>query len=193
MKKIILSIVLVCFCIVAHAAHLKFMGIPITGTITAFQSKLQTKGCKISKDNILLPSGIRKFKGVFAGKDCEILVWYNHRTKYVYRVRAIVDCGESTETAHNTFDFYKDLLKKKYEGVALTSDMLEDSKCKEYEFDMAVIQPPIEVGAQALGVIDVHIIEYDGYNEYPKTYGVAITYEDFEESSKNDKNTLNDL
>lgn len=71
--------------------------------------------------------------------------------------------------------------------------MLEDSKCKEYEFDMAVIQPPIEVGAQALGVIDVHIIEYDGYNEYPKTYGVAITYEDFEESSKNDKNTLNDL
>ena len=48
MKKIILSIVLVCFCIVAHAAHLKFMGIPITGTITAFQSKLQTKGGSVS-------------------------------------------------------------------------------------------------------------------------------------------------
>lgn len=74
MKKIILSIVLVCFCIVAHAAHLKFMGIPITGTITAFQSKLQTKGCKISKDNILLPSGIRKFKGVLRGKI--VRYWY---------------------------------------------------------------------------------------------------------------------
>lgn len=55
---------------------------------------------------------------------------------------------------------------------------------------MVVIQPPIEVGAKALGTIDVHIIDYDGY---PTTYGVAITYEDIEGSSQNEQNTLNDL
>ena len=76
------------------------------------------------------------------------------------------------------------------EGISLNSDMLEDSTNNEYEFDMVVIQPPIEVGAKALGTIDVHIIDYDGY---PTTYGLAITYEDIEGSSQNEQNTLNDL
>lgn len=173
-----------------NAKHLEFMGIPITGTITAFQSKLQSKGCTIAKGNNLLPYGIRGFKGVFAGKDCDIYVWYNHRTKQVYQVRAITDCGTLSDVAHNTFYYYKNLLNQKYEGMALNSDMLEDSTKTEYEFDMVVIQPPIEVGAQALGTIEVHIIEYDSY---PTTYGVAITYEDFEGASQNEQNTLNDL
>lgn len=173
-----------------NAKHLEFMGIPITGTITSFQTKLQSKGCSIAKGNDQLPSGIRGFKGVFAGKDCDIYVWYNHRTKQVYQVRAISDCGASLDIAHNTFYYYKNLLNQKYEGMALNSDMVDDSTNTEYEFDMVVIQPPIEVGAQALGTIEVHIIEYDSY---PTTYGVAITYEDIEGSSKNKQNTLNDL
>lgn len=172
------------------AKHLEFMGIPITGTITSFQTKLQSKGCSLSKDNNQLPTGIRGFEGVFAGKDCRIIVWYNHRTKQVYQVRAIADCDDSLEYAHSVFYYYKNLLKQKYEGRVLDSDMLEDSPNGEYEFDMVVIQPPIEVGAQAIGIISVHIIEYD---DYPTTYGVAITYEDFEGSSQNEQNTLNDL
>lgn len=173
-----------------NAKHLEFMGTPITGTITSFQTKLQSKGCSIAKGNNQLPSGIRGFKGVFAGKDCDIYVWYNHRTKQVYKVRAISDCGSALDVAHNTFLFHKNLLNQKYEGISLNSDMLEDSTNNEYEFDMVVIQPPIEVGAKALGTIDVHIIDYDGY---PTTYGVAITYEDIEGSSQNEQNTLNDL
>ena len=82
------------------------------------------------------------------------------------------------------------MLNRKYEGEALTSDMLEDSKNSEFEFDMVVIQPPVEVGAQALGTISISIIDYDGY---PITYGVAITYEDFDNSTKNEQNTLEDL
>ena len=173
-----------------NAKHLEFMGTPITGTITSFQTKLQSKGCSIAKGNNQLPSGIRGFKGVFAGKDCDIYVWYNHRTKQVYKVRAISDCGSALDVAHNTPHYYKNLLNQKYEGISLNSDMLEDSTNNEYEFDMVVIQPPIEVGARALGTIDVHIIDYDGY---PTTYGVAITYEDIEGSSQNEQNTLNDL
>lgn len=173
-----------------NAKHLEFMGIPITGTITSFQTRLQSKGCSIAKGNSQLPSGIRGFKGVFAGKDCDIYVWYNHRTKHVYKVRAISDCGSALDVAHNTFYYYKNLLNQKYEGISLNSDMLEDSTNNEYEFDMVVIQPPIEVGAKALGTIDVHIIDYD---DYPTTYGVAITYEDIEGASQNEQNTLNDL
>ena len=190
MKKIVLLFFTMLFCFVAQAKHLEFMGIPITGTITTFQSKLLAKGCSLAKGNNQLPSGIRAFKGVFAGKDCDIIVWYNHKTKIVYQVRAIADGGSSLDNAHNIFYYYKNMLNRKYEGEALTSDMLEDSKNGEFEFDMVVIQPPVEVGAQALGTISISIIDYDGY---PITYGVAITYEDFDNSTKNEQNTLEDL
>ena len=187
--KLILIAIFSVICMSVHAKHLEFMGIPISGTITSFQTKLQAKGCTISKTNNQYPSGIRVFNGVFAGKDCKILVWYNHRTKQVYKVRAISDCV-SSEVAHDTFNYYKDLLNKKYEGKAINSDIFENTSNDEYDFSMAVMQPPIEVGSKVLGFIGVFIIDYDNY---PRTYGVAITYEDFEGTSKNEQNTLDDL
>ena len=190
MKKIVFILLLAIFSFAAQAKHLAFMGIPITGTITSFQSKLLAKGCSVAKGNNQLPSGIRTFKGVFAGKDCDIIVWYNHKTKIVYQVRAVAEAGASLDNAHNIFYYYKNMLNRKYEGEALTSDMIEDSENGEFEFDMMVIQPPIEVGAQALGSISINIIDYDGY---PTTYGIAITYEDLDGSSKNEQNSLNDL
>lgn len=190
MKKLLTIIIAVACCVIVQAKHLEFMGIPINGTITSFQSKLQSKGCSLSKDNNQLPTGIRGFKGVFAGKDCNIYVWYNHKTKQVYQVHAVTECGNSIDNAHNTFYYYKNLLNQKYTGMALTSDMLEDSTNGEFDFDVMVIEPPIEVGSTLLGSINVSIIEYD---TYPVSYGIAITYEDFDNSSKNEQNTLDDL
>lgn len=189
MKRTILILFgIILLSIVAEAAHLEFMGIPINGTISSFQTKLLAKGSTVGKNNKDLPTGIRSFDGVFAGKDCEIIVWYNHRTKHVYQVRAIVECI-SLEVAHNTFDYYKNLLNQKYSGVALTSDMLEEHS-EPYDFNMMVIEPPIEVGATLIGSISVNIIDYD---TYPASYGLAITYEDFENSQKNNRNIIEDL
>lgn len=188
--RLLLSFLSLLFALVVSAKHLEFMGIPITGTINSFQTKLQGKGCSLYKYNSELPTGIRGFNGVFAGKDCNIYVWYNHRSKIVYKVRAVVDCGTSLESSHNTFRYFKNLLLQKYEGLALNSDMLEDSSNGEYDFDMIVIEPPIQVGAPAIGGITLNIIEYD---TFPISYGVAITYEDIENSSKNENDTLNDL
>lgn len=179
-----------CLVFMAKAKHLEFMGISISGTITDFQVKLQSKGCSLMKVNNQFPTGVRGFEGIFAGKDCNIFVWYNHRTKQVYQVRAVAECGSSLDIAHSTFYYYKDLLNLKYAGRAINSDMLEDSANSEYEFDMVVMEPPIEIGAQALGVIEVGIIDYA---DYPTMYGVAITYEDLEGSSQNEQSTLNDL
>lgn len=74
MKKLLLFIALV-LSISAHAVHLEFMGIPINGSISNFQAKLIAKGCTLDKYSKELPTGIRGFKGVFAGKDCQIIVW----------------------------------------------------------------------------------------------------------------------
>lgn len=187
MKKLLLFIALV-LAIGAHAAHLEFMGIPINGSISYFQEKLIAKGCTLDKYNKELPTGIRGFKGVFAGKDCNIIVWFNHRTKQVYQVRAIVECS-SLEIAHSTFDYYKDLLNQKYSDVALTSDMLDEPQ-EPYNYSMMIIEPPIEVGALLIGSISIHIIDYE---TFPETYGLAITYEDMENSKKNEQTTLEDL
>ncbi len=190
MKRLLACVIAVACCVFVQAKHLEFMGIPINGTITSFQTKLQAKGCTLSKDNNQLPTGIRGFKGVFAGKDCNIYVWYNHKTKQVYQVRVVTDCGNSIEVTHNTFYYYKNLLNKKYSGQALTSDMLEDSTNKEFDFDVMVLEPPIDVGSILLGSINVSIIDYD---TFPASYGIAITYEDFDNSSKNEKTTLDDI
>ena len=188
--KYFLTIICIFASLSLSAKHLEFMGIPISGTINSFQAKLQAKGCSLASNNKDLPTGIRGFTGVFAGKDCDIIVWYNHKTKIVYQVRAVVDCGSSLDNAHNTFLYYKNLLNQKYKEIALTSDMLEDSSNGDYNFDMVILEPPIEVGAQAIGTINLFIIEYD---TYPSSYGVSITYEDLENSTKNENETLNDL
>lgn len=172
------------------AKHLEFMGIPIDGTINSFQTKLLAKGCSLASNNKELPSGVRGFKGVFAGIDSEIIVWYNHRTKEVYKVRAVADCGTSLENCHNTFYYFKNLISQKYQDNSLNSDNFVDSGNGEYEYDWIIMQPPIEVGAHAIGTIDIFIINYD---TFPSSYGVSITYEDFENSKNNEKETLNDL
>ena len=74
MKKVLLLLLVAIFSFAVQAKHLEFMGIPITGSITSFQSKLIAKGCSVSKDTNQYPIGIRAFKGIFAGKDCDIIV-----------------------------------------------------------------------------------------------------------------------
>lgn len=191
MKKALYFVTACCFAVSCFAQeHLSFMGIPITGTITSFQNKLIAKGCKLSKIDNQLPTGIRGFKGVFAGKDCNIYVWYNHRSKVVYSVRAVTDSNESIEQAHNTFYYFKNLLIQKYDGIALTSDMLDVVKETEYEFELLILQQPIKDDARTIGHISVHIIDYDGLQA---THSVAVTYTDYDNSSKNEQNTIDDL
>ena len=68
MKKniILLVISILAMCVPAQADHLKFMGIPLTGTITQFQLKLAAKGVKYDKAmSQQLPTGVRMFNGTF--------------------------------------------------------------------------------------------------------------------------------
>lgn len=131
-------------CVNINAKHMEFMGIPITGTIAAFQTKPQSKGCTIAKGNNLLPFGIRGFKGVFARK---IVIFM---FGIIIAPRKYIKL-ELFQTVSNYQRLLTILLNQKYEGMALNSDMLYDSTKTEYKFDMVVIQPTIEVGAQALG------------------------------------------
>ncbi len=70
--------------------HLKFMGFELNGTISEFHEKLISKGLTISKENKSLPIGQRSYDGIFSGHKAYIVIWYNPRTKTVYRAKAII-------------------------------------------------------------------------------------------------------
>lgn len=94
--------------------HIKFMGIPIDGTISTFEQKLISKGLKPIKDfNENSPSGDRYFNGVFAGYESVILVKYNPKTKIVYKVAVCIDRADYSYVQDLYAEFI-DLLLRKY-------------------------------------------------------------------------------
>lgn len=177
-----------------NAEHLKFMGIPINGTISTFQTKLLAKGFKISKDNNAIPNGVRGFTGVFAGKDCEIGVYYNLRTKLVYQVRVIEYCY-SLDNAHQEFNYFKNLLDKKYTDNVINSDMIDDDEIGEYEYCIWTFQPPVKENDKPVGIINLSIFEGDcDADEYDCVpYAITLDYADVINGTKNENDNLNDL
>lgn len=84
MKKYLLLILCTLFISVSLSAqsksnpHLKFMGIPINGSITNFQNKLIAKGFKYDKaGSMALETPTRIFKGQFAGETAQLFVYYD--------------------------------------------------------------------------------------------------------------------
>lgn len=185
--RICLALILCFISLQLSAKHLEFMGIPITGTINSFQTKLLAKGCKLAQYNNLLPNGVRGFEGVFAGKDCRIAVLYNNRTKQVYEVRVLVDC-DSSDTAENTFNYYKNLLTKKYKDLSIHVDNWEDSP--KTSFVLVIFEVPPQDGMEPIGFIGITINDQD---DYDNPYFVEIDYIDAIGMSENEKDLMNDL
>ena len=64
--------------------NIKFMGIPVTGTIAQFQAKQVAKGCTYNKvASASISNGTRAFKGSFVGNKVDIYVYYDTNTKIV--------------------------------------------------------------------------------------------------------------
>lgn len=173
-----------------NAKHLEFMGIPINGTVSSFQIKLQAKGCKIHKLNSSVPSGVRAFAGIFAGNDCEIFVYYNRKNQKVYSVRAVTESTSSLDSAKSKYNYFKNMLDQKYIGRALTSDMLDDYDEQAFEYTWGVIDEPVQEGSKYLGSITLQILDL---NEYVDDYAIAITYEDFENGNAIEQEAFDDL
>lgn len=88
MKKIFFVWLLALVSILGYAQnlteHMSFMGIPINGTITQFQTKLQGKGCALDRiTNSQLGVGCRAFTGKFVDNKVNIFVYYDEKTKIV--------------------------------------------------------------------------------------------------------------
>lgn len=119
--------------------HLKFMGIPINGTLESFSQKLVAKGLKREhawEDNVLL-------KGTFAGKSGSgVCVMRIPSRNIVYRIVVCLPSRETWEWLENDYTEFKRMLTSKYgdpfkysesfkEGTYVGSDRLKISALKE--------------------------------------------------------------
>ena len=87
LKKFAISLLFVLFATGLNAQHFNFLGIPIDGNINDFQNKLAAKGIKVNRAaSKEAPVGQRVFIGKFKGYNSDVVVFYNRKTKIVYKV-----------------------------------------------------------------------------------------------------------
>lgn len=191
MKKRKLFLVLFClFTIMASAqnGHLKFMGIPLNGTINEFSAKLIAKGFKVDAYSKYSPVGSRTFDGVFMGRKTSIHVYYIPSTKIVYRAKACIT-NEDEDIVKGIYNETKSLLLDKYYGF-------EDSGTHNgYDsWQLFVSRYPYDdemVWSRCYGIIDLYISKFTEI--YPTTYTLHIDYTDQINDDKNDNAKQDDL
>ena len=131
MKKI-LFILLMAFSFMicqAQENHLKFKGIPITGTLDSFVNKLSDKGFSF----IGTENGIALLKGEFAGhKNCTVGVSTFEGSVMVCMVSAFFPEQETWASLFNDYQTYKNLLTEKYGKPSCVEKFNKDTHDSDY-------------------------------------------------------------
>lgn len=184
MKRILLSFALLLSFSSLHAQnHMKFMGIPLTGTINQYQAKLQNKGVYVDvAANKTIGVGCRCFKGSFSGKDAQIYVYYDESSKIVYRAKAVIDSSDE-DIRNNNYNYFVNMLSTKYFDA-------ESEKSSQNGHESIRYLIPNEESAfyKYLGSIDVFCASY-----YSISYSVHIDYTDTINDVKHEKRNMDDL
>ena len=103
--------------------HLKFMGIPINGTLESFTQKLVAKGMKRQQgwDN----TGV--FRGIFAGeRDCKVYVNRIPSRNIVYRIVVCLPSRNMWEWLENDYNSFKEMLTSKYGEPKFCSESFKE-------------------------------------------------------------------
>ncbi len=155
-------------------SHLKFMGIELNGTISSFQSKLLAKGLKVSPMSKSSPNGTRVFDGTFSGEEATIYVWYNTRTKIVYRAKAMI-MREGEESIKQLKSSFESKLDIKYGTDTKKVNKVKDDYLHEfyqcsYMLDNGMVDLFIgSTGYTSLGTFILHIDYNDLQNAVNNT------------------------
>ena len=160
----------------SQTEHLKFMGFPLDGTIDSFQSKLATKEVKPNTElNKVIGVGTRAFDGSFAGYESEIYVYYEKRTKTVYRAKA---CIINTDKGlfEQTYNELKKMLIEKY-GETYRTGESEGHESVSFLNDE--------------GLISLYANQYK--ETYPYKHIIHVDYYDAVNYAKNKESVMDDL
>lgn len=183
MKRLYIVILSIMFFSASYAQeHLKFMGIPLDGTINQFQAKLVAKGVTLDvAANKHVRVGARAFKGSFSGKNAQIFIYYDESSKVVYRAKVVLESSD-INIWENTYNYFVNMLSTKY----------SDAEIKNYKNDgkeaIAFLLPNDGLSVNTyLGIIDVF------RSTYLYTFTVHVDYTDTVNNVKHEKRNLEDL
>lgn len=95
------------------AQHMKFMGLPIDGTIDQFGKQLTSKG--FSKSASDSKTGYWSYNGYFNEKKVQLGVQYNAPTNKVFSVQVTYLCSDSMDGLF-TYEEWKKKLEAKYDN-----------------------------------------------------------------------------
>ena len=185
MKKIISVLFAICLCMAASAQqHMKFMGIPLDGTIDNFALKLQAKGITYdAAESKAAGKGIRKFCGTFMGEKATFTVFYNYKSKIVFS--AVAELYYPTvESAHTPFVNLNDQLQQKYPDATCKEYTGPDGKTDGLAFDIFD-----ETGDNRIGfILQTLRVPSSGYG-----ISICLTYTDTDNLMKSEKILSEDL
>lgn len=168
----------------AQREYMKYMGIPLNGSITNFQQKLEAKGVKLNKVvNSKVAVGTRVFKGPFSGENADVYVYYNEKTKIVYRAKAVIEYP-TKDIGERNFEKFSSMLKEKY-----LSGVVKDGEQEGHPaLCMRVLDNNFEF---TIGFVSMYISDANDY--FDEHVYLHIDYED-EANSQSDKHTnMDDL
>ena len=178
--------------------HLCFMSIPINGTITQFQSKLQSKGCVLDRAvSNSLNVGCRAFTGKFVDNKVNIFVFYDEKTKSVYKVKAVLS-GTSEDIADQQYEKIKNLLLTKYGSTFCNYG----TQTEKESFAVLVASKNLRENTDSSyslaangfkGEVDLYITKDDTYLRYPFLFNLHIDYIDAINSEKHQNQSLEDI
>lgn len=155
--------------------HLKYMGIPITGTISQFQSKLAAKGVRYDqKSSSMINGGVRVFKGTFAGNKATIFVYYDAKTKIVYRVKSVFD-NLDENIADTKYCSMRQLFMQKYDDISYGE-----------QADKEALSINTDNGSIAMYIVKNLLL-------FPFEYSVHIDYEDGNNAGRHDDELLDEI
>ena len=185
MKKIISVLFAICLCMAASAQqHMKFMGIPLDGTIDDFSMKLRSKGVTYdAAESKAAGKGIRKFCGTFMGEKATFTVFYNYKSKIVFS--AVAELYYPTvESAHTPFVNLNDQLQQKYPDATCKEYTGPDGKTDGLAFDIFD-----ETGDNRIGfILQTLRVPSSGYG-----ISICLTYTDTDNLMKSEKILSEDL
>lgn len=164
----------------AQTEHMKFAGIPLTGTIDQFQKKLVAKGFRLNTTmNRMLPVGTRSFIGTFAGKKGNIAVYYDSDSKTVYGAKVFYD-NLSEDLAKGEMNNLRSILSTKY-GEENITDGSDNSGRATFTVDTG------------LGVIYCYVREVESMLNYPYNWSAHAEFNDYANGRSHQSNVLDDF
>lgn len=163
MKKYLVLILFALISISALSQHMKFMGIPLNGTIAQFTTKLQQKGVTISSANKYSGNDCRFFSGIFYGKEARIFVFYIPSTKLVYRAKVVFEFDNADRRDEFKNEIYNKIINK-YNSEIKTS----------WLNDYISYKILIDLGVRS----DIYEGRIDLFYSYEYTYSLHIDYYD---------------